>query len=845
MPSYAIIGSGISGLSAAYYLKKEQNIDVCVYESSNRIGGHSYTYTANNDNVDLGFQVSNPKTYPNLYTFFEEIDVRKFLSKTSMSFSVKNSKFEWAVNSFRSMLSLVFSMSFYKLLFELFRFNKIANTFITDGNSDETIDGFICKYKFSNDFTCNYLYPFTSCVWSTGTEHVGKYNAKNTFVFMKNHGLLSILNSYKWYFLTCNCDTYINKIRGIIGDIIKTEHKLTSIFREQAKWLLTFENGATAYADNVVFACRGDQVYSIIKNNNAISNNVIDAFSKLKITRNTITLHRDERDMPKNINYWSSWNYTSDPDNSNYRCTYWMKPLQNTKDNKLFATMHNVEFKPNYKEKIFEWNTDHPHYDENTPKCIECIQNYNYRESIKSGVWFCGAYMGYGFHEDGIVSAKRVVENITENKEYKPFEPSTNNRSYLMKCVDSFSIKILLCLFKSYFRKGNMHIWFPDYDTYTIKNDNCNTNYVNISIQKPSKMLYSLITRSDLGLMEEMISDNLQPNSVDNFMNILTINYSSHKNKDNIFNQIYKICDLVTHKLRRNTIQNSKINISKHYDLSNKLYELFLDTTMTYSSAYFNKFTSSGIPYTDFKQTLMDAQINKYNRIIDKLNLTGNEHILEIGCGWGGFAEVLSQRFPNTKWTGLTLSIEQAKYCNNRLILKNNHSNVVTEDYRTFINTHPKQYDRVVSIEMIEAVGYEYFDLYFKCIHTALRNIDSFAVIQAITIPDHRFDAYRKSIGFINMYIFPGGLCPSICSIINSASKCNMVIDSTENFANSYSETLQRWNANFQQNWNQIKEIGFDLRFKKIWELYLLYCQYGFKNDLIAVHHITLKQSPK
>lgn len=174
-----------------------------------------------------------------------------------------------------------------------------------------------------------------------------------------------------------------------------------------------------------------------------------------------------------------------------------------------------------------------------------------------------------------------------------------------MIVLDMISIKLLLFLFRSFIRKGNMHIWFPDYDSYTIKNDD--TSYVNVTIQRPTRLCYSLIVRSDLGMMEEIVANNIQPNSLDNFINILTINYNSNTSKDTWLTRLGKINDLIIHKLRQNSVKNSKTNISKHYDLSNKLYEPFLDKTMTYSSAYFNKFDKSGNPTLDFTQTLQDA----------------------------------------------------------------------------------------------------------------------------------------------------------------------------------------------------------------------------------------------
>lgn len=236
---------------------------------------------------------------------------------------------------------------------------------------------------------------------------------------------------------------------------------------------------------------------------------------------------------------------------------------------------------------------------------------------------------------------------------------------------------------------------------------------------------------------------------------------------------------------------------------------------MTYSSAYFRKEPL----VDDFSMSLEAAQMQKYDVIIDKLKLEGYEDILEIGCGWGGFAVRVASRHPNVTWVVLTLSTEQADYAMKRVLsipgASANQYSVVLEDYRTYTDTHMGKFDRVVSIEMIEAVGREYFDLYFAQIRKNLKPVPSaVAGIQAITMPDHRFEAYALSVDFIQMYIFPGGLCPSVSCIVSSAAKARMWVEYCENFGLSYAKTLEIWNQTFQENWPEIKKLGFDDYFR-------------------------------
>jgi cyclopropane-fatty-acyl-phospholipid synthase len=277
--------------------------------------------------------------------------------------------------------------------------------------------------------------------------------------------------------------------------------------------------------------------------------------------------------------------------------------------------------------------------------------------------------------------------------------------------------------------------------------------------------------------------------------------------------------------LRRNTRAGSKRNISAHYDLSNELFGLMLDPTMTYSSGVFPTPTSS----------LEEASTEKYDRICRKLKLTPADHVLEIGTGWGGFAEHAARRY-GCRVTTTTISDEQHQYAHERFRQGSLEAQItlLQKDYRDLSG----KYDKLVSIEMIEAVGRKFFSTYFsKC--SELLKPDGAMLLQAITIPDHRYDGYCKSVDFIQRYIFPGGFLPSIGAIANCVGKeTDFRFFHAEDFGPHYAETLACWRRNFWDNIAEVSAIGFDERFIRTWHYYLCYCEAGFRERQIGVSQL-------
>ena len=277
-----------------------------------------------------------------------------------------------------------------------------------------------------------------------------------------------------------------------------------------------------------------------------------------------------------------------------------------------------------------------------------------------------------------------------------------------------------------------------------------------------------------------------------------------------------------------NTKRQALKNISYHYDLGNDFYSLWLDDTMTYSSALFN--TS--------QESLEKAQIAKYASMVDQMGVKPGDHVLEIGCGWGGFAEYAAKE-RGLKVTGLTISKEQLEYAKKRIKNKglSDKVNLKLQDYRDETGV----YDGVASIEMFEAVGEKYWPVYIDKNKQCLKPGKQ-ATLQIITIQDARWEVYRKSVDFIQKYIFPGGMLPSPSVLRKEVHKAGLSVQHSIEFGKSYSQTLRRWFEVFNNKWDNISAMGFDDRFRRMWNFYLTSCAATFESGNCDVTQITMRK---
>lgn len=280
----------------------------------------------------------------------------------------------------------------------------------------------------------------------------------------------------------------------------------------------------------------------------------------------------------------------------------------------------------------------------------------------------------------------------------------------------------------------------------------------------------------------------------------------------------------LAHALHRNTRGGSRRNITAHYDLGNDFFALFLDETLTYSSGYFEHPTAS----------LADASRAKYERLCRKLALRPTDHVIEIGGGWGGFAIHAASTY-GCRVTTTTISEEQYRLARERIREAglDERVHVTLRDYRDLTG----QYDKLVSIEMIEAVGHEFYGTYFaKC--AELLTPSGLAAIQAITIQDHLYEDARRHVDFIKRYIFPGGCIPALAPLLAASGRTDLRLVHAEDFGPHYARTLRAWNRNFVRNCDAIAARGYDERFQRLWRFYFAYCEGGFAEGTIGVSQL-------
>ena len=345
-----------------------------------------------------------------------------------------------------------------------------------------------------------------------------------------------------------------------------------------------------------------------------------------------------------------------------------------------------------------------------------------------------------------------------------------------------------------------------------------------------SKFFYRVAMYGDIGFAESYIDKDFETSNLTKLIEIALVNAkylgtTSENEKNNKFINMMPVFNKIKHTLRKNSKTNARKNISAHYDLSNDFYKLMLDDTMMYSSAVFS--------HKD--EDLYEAQKNKLEKLSSKLNLKENSKVLEIGSGWGAMAMHLAKD-KACDVTTVTLSNEQKKLCEDRFKENNVEEkiDILLKDYRDLNGT----FDAIIAVEMFEAVGKEYFHIFFKKCQELLKP-NGVLVLQVITMPDQRYKDYAKGTDFIQKYVFPGGHLPSISKILETTSKhTRLNLNHLEEFTEDYAKTLNIWHENFEQKLEDVKKLGFDEYFIRMWKMYLNYCEAAFLTRNINLHQL-------
>lgn len=365
---------------------------------------------------------------------------------------------------------------------------------------------------------------------------------------------------------------------------------------------------------------------------------------------------------------------------------------------------------------------------------------------------------------------------------------------------------------------GTLNLTLPNGEQITLGNGEGKI-VANAEIKHPD-FFKRCVLYGDIGFGEAYVDGDWETDNITNVIRWFLLNVEnaptvSGSSAQSFALNVLKVFNNIYHSKRENTLKGSKKNISAHYDLNNDFFASFLDSTMTYSAAYFYK---DGI-------SLQEAQLAKYDRLCKQMNLKPGDHVLEIGSGWGGNAIHMAKNY-GCYVTSVTISEEQCKLAKERVEKEglSNKVNIILQDYRYLSG----QFDKIVSIEMLEAVGAKFYDAYFKKCHELLKK-DGVLALQVITCPDSRFESLRTGVDWIQKHIFPGSLLPSVAAInraINNTGDLTLV--DLKDMGLDYARTLNLWHSEFNKNLSQIKKLGFDDTFIRKWNYYFCYCEAAF-----------------
>ncbi len=412
----AIVGSGISGLGVAYALSKKY--DVKLFEKSKTFGGHSNTVDICVDNkeiaVDTGFIVYNTENYPNLTALFKHLDVPTKFSDMSFGFSSGNGRLEYSGTSLDSLFTQrrnLLNLNFVNGLREILRFNREAPIAMDSGKlTDLSLGDFLLAYKFRSWFINNFILPMGGAIWSMPRADVLNFPASNFVSFFRNHGLLSGLSRAQlWRTVNGGSKVYVDKIIKKLGHRAKKNSQIILIERALNGVNITFKNGEVETFDQVVICTHAPEAMKLIAKKTREEANLL---SKFRTSQNRVALHSDKALMPKRLKAWSSWNFMSSGNEGNLNgassVTYWMNKLQALESKAPLFVSLNPLFEPDQSSVYQEFEYSHPIFDSQTFSAqnqIDEIQGHG-------GIWYAGAWLGYGFHEDGLTSGLRVANAL-------------------------------------------------------------------------------------------------------------------------------------------------------------------------------------------------------------------------------------------------------------------------------------------------------------------------------------------------------------------------------------------------------------------------------------------------
>ncbi|XP_060179411.1 uncharacterized protein LOC132609450 isoform X2 [Lycium barbarum] len=831
----AVVGAGISGLVCAYELAKA-GVKVVLYEKEHYLGGHAKTVTVDGIDLDLGFMVFNRVTYPNMMEFFESLGFDMEVSDMSFSVSLDQGRgYEWGTrNGFSSLFAQrknLLNPYFCQMIREIIRFKQDVKSYLEalDNNPDidrnETLGQFIKSHGYSELFQKTYLIPICASIWTCPLAGVLGFPAYYILSFCHDHHLLQLFGLSQ--LLNVKWPSHINKVKEELeprGCQIRTGCEVNFVSTNEEGCTIACNNGAKEVFDGCIMATHAPDTLKMLgKEATYDETRILGAFHYV---HSDIFLHCDKTFLPRNPETWSACNFLRIT-NDRGCATYWLNIIQNLGDSKLpYLVTLDPPHTPEH--TLLKWTTSHPAPSVAASKAsceLHQIQG-------KRGIWFCGAYQGYGFHEDGLKAGVTAADGMLRRN-----CRILDNPKHMVPTWPETGARLLVTRFlKSFIQTGCIILLEEGGTIYTFQGTERKC-CLKVSLRVHSTQFYwKVATRADLGIADAFIHGDISlVDKNEGLLNLFMIYVANRDLKASVkrgwWTPLLEPMYFVGYVSNQNTLTQARRNISRHYDLSNELFSLFLDETLTYSCAIFKS----------EDEDLKDAQLRKIYVLIRKAKISKKHHILEIGCGWGSFAvEVVKQT--GCKYTGITLSEQQLQYAQLRVEQEGLQDRItfLLCDYRQMPNKD--KYDRIISVGMIEHVGHDYIEEFFTCCESALAE-DGLLVLQFFSIPDERYDSHRKSTDFMREYIFPGGCLPALSRIISGmAAASRLCVVHLEEIGIHYHQTLRCWRKNFLKNKSQIRALGFDDKFIRTWEYYFDYCAAGFKTRTFGDYQIVFSR---
>eukprot|EP01023_Acetabularia_acetabulum_P058522 TRINITY_DN6925_c0_g2_i3.p1 TRINITY_DN6925_c0_g2~~TRINITY_DN6925_c0_g2_i3.p1 ORF type:complete len:1028 (-),score=184.63 TRINITY_DN6925_c0_g2_i3:1047-3677(-) len=731
------------------------------------------------------------------------------------------------------------------MVWEVTRFGREAPLVLKAENEDKYSNCSLGEYLemkgYSTAFRRHYILPMCAAVWSAPEATMTQFPLIAMIRFWVNHHLLDIFQRPVWRVVKGRSESYMKKVVSMLP-VVHTSTQVLSVeplqAGQQGVRVQTNKQECDGIFDSVVLATHSDVSLNILGSHATQEQKHI--LKSIPYESNDVYLHTDAAWMPKLRKTWASWNCLSssspESDKQQVCVTYWANRLQTFPEDApdLFVTL-NPPKPPQESTIIRRLKLDHPVFGAESMKAqqqLDEVQGVN-------NIFFTGAWCGYGFHEDGLKSAIKVAKKFGVVVPWTP--RSCSPKTTFMQ---SFYQNVFFGFAKAALVQGSMRFVLPD-GTERRFGNGVNNKQVDRSEWRGAPetktkvrvmdvdMFEKMIRGHDIGLGEAYIAGDFEVDDIGAFVAVLVANaelFAQYRSKLGILNWAISKFFYLVHVARSNTREGSRKNISSHYDAGNTMYGLFLDETMTYSSGIHGPGMS-----------LKDAQLKKIDALIELAGISSNDHVLEIGCGWGSFA-IRAVQATGCKVTGVTISREQLQEAQLRVRSHElqNKINLMFCDYRDI----PMMgcYDKVVSIEMIEAVGQEHLSSYFKVVSNALRP-GGCAVIQAITGTDERYAEYCRSSDFIREYIFPGGHLPCISAIVDIISTTELSLTQAIDIGPHYAITLREWRKQWEERKQAILQIGYSNDFWRKYQFYFAYCEAAFDAGYIQDYHLLFTKS--